>query len=718
MSDAVFQKIHGLAGLSLPMSLVALGWVAGFIVTVGIGSLFWRVSNQKESTFFSPLLWMFCTHWLGMTAATALILAGHLFVPISWPFPLVLLCIGSLGLVSSRKRIWESWTYVRRNPVFLGALAAIFIWFANHSTRGFSEAGDAGLYHIPSARWAEAYRTLPGLAHIHGRLAFNNVNFLHIAALDHGPWNNAGQNPLSGLYYLPIAAASLWAFYAFARRSFTWTRGLRFARIFHTPKDDDIEKREARPATHLSHFFLIAAAPYIIRSMHENAAETTGDVPALCVGLVCWLLVLLVVEKRQASGDQQLSLILSTLMATVALGITVKLSFIVFGGAMLLISCYAASRRAGIKSLVPWLGNKGTLNRHVSKAGSFKWFRAYWNMCGGAWSGQIWEDGDPRGGSFSCTTQRAGISRRSAFPPLPAHTSVCTKNVEKPAHPGYTRSTCPYLRAKALAGSRCLWLALLLSTLLGIAWISRFVIMTGFLVYPNPAIHFNVDWKLPTAKVIDEANWVKSWARDPDRHWREVLSNNDWLGPWFERIKQRRLYKEWIPLGVGAFSLAALGFLSLLGRKRASHGTRIHPLLLAIPPVCAIVFWFHLAPDPRFAGALWLILGATPLAFLLLKTPMTVRKPVFLALILLTVWPMVTRFRTRPGDGRFGFYTIPTPDMTRFETRSGFKIAVPRHGRNCWGIVPSTPSPNPSLALRDGQTIRSGFKLETNDARP
>ena len=105
--------------------------------------------------------------------------------------------------------------------------------------------------------------------------------------------------------------------------------------------------------------------------------------------------------------------------------------------------------RAG--ALVPRPGSKGMLNRHIPEVGSFEWLCAYRGMCEDAQDCQVQEDGDPQGGSHLSTTQRAGISRRSGFPALPAHSSLCTEIPGKPAHSGYTRLTCPYFRAEALA---------------------------------------------------------------------------------------------------------------------------------------------------------------------------------------------------------------------------------------------------------------------------
>lgn len=53
----------------------------------------------------------------------------------------------------------------------------------------------------------------------------------------------------------------------------------------------------------------------------------------------------------------------------------------------------------------------------------------------------------------------------------------------------------------------------------------RGVIYSGAPLYPSTIGYIHADWSVPFEQVIDEKNWVYSWARQPDTHWNIVLGN-------------------------------------------------------------------------------------------------------------------------------------------------------------------------------------------------
>ncbi|RRB07050.1 LIC_10190 family membrane protein [Larkinella rosea] len=63
---------------------------------------------------------------------------------------------------------------------------------------------DSGMYHLPSMRWYERFRVIPGLGNLHGRLAFNSSFLVTSAAF--GFTDLAGQTlfPLNGFVFLVI----------------------------------------------------------------------------------------------------------------------------------------------------------------------------------------------------------------------------------------------------------------------------------------------------------------------------------------------------------------------------------------------------------------------------------------------------------------------------------------------------------------------------------
>ena len=47
-------------------------------------------------------------------------------------------------------------------------------------------------YHVQAVKWAKAYPVVPGIANLHGPLAFNNSSFLYDAMVDSGWWEGRG----------------------------------------------------------------------------------------------------------------------------------------------------------------------------------------------------------------------------------------------------------------------------------------------------------------------------------------------------------------------------------------------------------------------------------------------------------------------------------------------------------------------------------------------
>ncbi|MBC7317107.1 MAG: hypothetical protein H5T70_11855, partial [Chloroflexi bacterium] len=132
-------------------------------------------------------------------------------------------------------------------------------------------------------------------------------------------------------------------------------------------------------------------------------------------------------------------------------------------------------------------------------------------------------------------------------------------------------------------------------------WVARSVIASGYLVYPVAWTGLPVDWRIPRDLVVEEANWVRSWARSAEAHWSVVLSNWDWFGPWLRRTLGDRFDVTW-PLG-----LAGVGLIATLSFYKWWGGaTRIKFWASLVPPVANILYWFITAPGARFCkGLFW-----------------------------------------------------------------------------------------------------------------
>jgi hypothetical protein len=61
---------------------------------------------------------------------------------------------------------------------------------------------DSGDYHYISIRWYEQYKVVPGLANVHGRLAFNPASFIISAPFSFTDWTGQSLYPLNGVLVL------------------------------------------------------------------------------------------------------------------------------------------------------------------------------------------------------------------------------------------------------------------------------------------------------------------------------------------------------------------------------------------------------------------------------------------------------------------------------------------------------------------------------------
>lgn len=239
-------------------------------------------------------------------------------------------------------------------------------------------------------------------------------------------------------------------------------------------------------------------------------------------------------------------------------------------------------------------------------------------------------------------------------------------------------------------------------------WMARSVIASGYLIYPVAWSGLSVDWRIPRELVIEEANWVRSWARSAEAHWSIVLANWDWFSPWLKRTFAEKFDVTW-PL-----TLAGIGFLvALFLHKSWRRLARREFWATLMPPVANIVYWFITAPGARFCRGLFWFLWAAIGAHLVESAPLGERAARYRAAVLLTMILWMPTLRDVP------FYYNPsvlpqTPALTteQFTTASGLILYVPAVGNQCWDSpLPCTPYPNVALRLRDPSDMRKGFTM-------
>jgi hypothetical protein len=262
----------------------------------------------------------------------------------------------------------------------------------------------------------------------------------------------------------------------------------------------------------------------------------------------------------------------------------------------------------------------------------------------------------------------------------------------------------------------------LVAGLLILPWMLRHVILSGYLLFPSTLISFPVPWRMPLALTSPIAPIITLWARTLSST-IEYTADLDWLLRWWRGIK---LY-----IRIGLVTGAMIGTLCLLLastlRKRLTWDWG-PPALLAVSAL-GLVYWFFMAPDYRFSGAvIWIFLTAALLfAYDLLTTNRLVGSPVLLALTLLltlTLWLSPVQF-----SHRFKWVTLLNPrpesviaseamrpqNLITKVTNSGLTVYMATApSEQCWGVPLPCTRPQDfinRLSLIDPEKMQKGFYI-------
>jgi len=251
-----------------------------------------------------------------------------------------------------------------------------------------------------------------------------------------------------------------------------------------------------------------------------------------------------------------------------------------------------------------------------------------------------------------------------------------------------------------------------------VVWIIRGIILSGYIAYPSTFGAFPVDWRVPSTSVVNEANWVRSWARMPRVHWGEVLGNWDWFKPWAIVIFRRYKFDVILPLCISFIGIVLIVLQKFI--KKKNHEMQKIIWLFLLPPVISIIFWFFTAPKVRFAGAsFWLLVSGSIILTISYSKKLQERKILIIILvmsifILYKFFPFKNLILTK--DKISNFYNIPKVTLKKDITNSGLVIFLPEKGDQCWDApLPCTPYMNPDLRLIEEGNMRYGFMVHPRD---
>lgn len=307
--------------------------------------------------------------------------------------------------------------------------------------------------------------------------------------------------------------------------------------------------------------------------------------------------------------------------------------------------------------------------------------------------------------------------------------------------------------------------------LIMMVWIVRGYINSGYPLFPSTFGRISFDWTVPIQIAVNEANWIHSWARLPGVHWREVIGNWNWLGPWIHSLSNDAELIAY-PVLCGLAQLVVLVVIRFKDFLSGNNQPQVRYSVILIPSICGILFWFFTAPGTRFANALFWIFSMSASVLLLSYVHQLVSKRAFatVACILLiavnlgyVIFPALKFFdrysllavvQNKGMDGLkpshlvgsqvsaavskslfqepnrdtqnvrnstskrifglslSGFHEIPRAKLIEKQTNHGLKLLVPEDPEDtCWDSdLPSTQYFKVNLQLRKPGNLGSGFR--------
>lgn len=278
------------------------------------------------------------------------------------------------------------------------------------------------------------------------------------------------------------------------------------------------------------------------------------------------------------------------------------------------------------------------------------------------------------------------------------------------------------------------------NTFLFSLWLGRNLILSGYLIYPFPALDwFGFDWKIPISKVIEEKFLVEIWAKIPPdvtNVSRDLpLSFADWFPVWLEARPNSLLEKM---LFFGVILLFPFGmYRCRIGFSLFKSQAKAYATVWAVS-LGGLLFWFLTAPDFRFAhgflamGFVSSVLLVLPLLEQIFEKYHVYFQKIAFAFFLFYLIILLFNFANMPFSEisvlkkikntvpanyeKHFLYPEPYPIVAcdTVYTADGFRVFVPKDDPRCWASpLPCTPLQGfDSQMVRRGESLRTGFRIK------
>ena len=276
--------------------------------------------------------------------------------------------------------------------------------------------------------------------------------------------------------------------------------------------------------------------------------------------------------------------------------------------------------------------------------------------------------------------------------------------------------------SKIVFSSKNIFILLIIGIIIIVPWVIRFVILSGYLIYPFDAIDiFNFDWKIPIDNVTREKHTTYWWARNNHMRFDEVMQMDfiQWFPIWFQKLN---LSTKII------FSSALLSPITLL--ILSYFRSRISGFLFVATGIGFVgtLYLITTAPDLRFASSFVLVASLTPWIAIIKLTNWIGKISIIVIYISFFV---LSLFSIHILNKKLCFYNIFTDKNVLlltvrpweyYTTTNNIKYNslhvdgrvyyYPLNDDRCFDHeLPCTPYPNPNLHFR-GDRIEDGFIIK------
>lgn len=262
----------------------------------------------------------------------------HLALPVDGRAAALAAVLGAAGLIWNRRAILDDLRLrigQRRTWAALAGLLPAAILLSNRAISA-PAIHDTGLYHVPTVRWIEAYPVVPGLGNLHDRLAFNSAYLLYAALLDQGFWDGRAQHLAGGLLLLALFAQGIVSLGRLLRRD-----------PAHRAADG---------------FGALIGIAMLQQALLPDIASLSPDLPIFALTAVLTGQFLAFLEWRDGQG-REANFAIFALVVPALIGVTVKLSFAAFAGALIPLTLAVWLRRASPerRKTLAWIGGAAAL---------------------------------------------------------------------------------------------------------------------------------------------------------------------------------------------------------------------------------------------------------------------------------------------------------------------------------------------------------------------